>query len=265
MLRIPFLVLAITALWAQTAAQKGPEPPPDVDKALRARVTEFCELHKQGKFRQAEQMVADDTKDYFYNSGKPHYVSYEIQSITYNQDFTKATAMVICEHYLAALGFQGKTVKMLTPFNWKIENGQWMWYVDQNTMLVTSFGKMSPVPRTGEPAAPPPPPGTPPPALPMIPATADQFFALIKADKTALSLKPGASDQVIVSNGTPGIIGLEIEQQVPGVEAKLDAVFYPAGGKAVLTVHAGQQSTSGVIALRVKPIGPRISIKISVE
>jgi hypothetical protein len=263
MLRISFLFLATTALWAQTAAQKGPEPPPDVDKALRARVTEFCELHKQGKFRQAEQMVADDTKDYFYNSGKPHYVSYEIQSITYNQDFTKATAMVICEHYLPALGFQGKTVKMLTPFNWKIEKGQWMWYVIQDTMLVTPFGKMSLTPQTGPPAAPPP-PGTPPPPPP-IPASVDQFFALIKVDKTALSLKPGASDRVVISNGTPGIMGLEIAQQIPGVEAKLDAAYYPAGGKAVLTVHAGQQATSGVIALRVKPIGPPISIKVTVE
>ena len=264
MLRIPLLVLATAALWAQNVPQKGPDPPPDVDKTVRARVNEFCELHKQGKFRQAEQMVADDTKDYFYNSGKPHYVSYEIQSIAYNQDFTKATAMVICEHYLPAPGFQGKTVKMLTPMTWKIENGQWMWYVDKDALLMTPFGKMGLVPQTGPPATPPP-PGTPPPAPPMIPASVDQFFALIKADKTALSLKPGASDQVIISNGTPGIIGLEIEQQIPGMEAKLDATFYPAGGKAVLTVHAGPQAASGVVALRVKPIGPRISIKVSVE
>jgi len=181
MLRISFLVIATAALWAQNVPQKGPDPPPDVDKALRARVNEFCELHKQGKFRQAEQMVADDTKDYFYNSGKPRYVSYQLQSITYNQDFTKATAMVICEHYLPAPGFQGKTVKLLTPFNWKIENGQWMWYVDKDAMLMTPFGKMTLAPRTGEPAAPPA-PGTPQP--PPIPTTVGQFFNLVKADKT---------------------------------------------------------------------------------
>ncbi len=263
MLRISLLILAAASVWAQSAAQKGPEPPPGVDKALRARINEFCELHKQGKFRQAEQMVADDTKDYFYNSGKPRYVSYEIQSITYNQDFTKATAMVICEHYLPAPGFQGKTVKLLTPFNWKIEDGQWMWYVDKDAMLMTPFGKMSLVPRTGESAAPPP-PGTPPPP-PVIPTTVEQFFSLIKADKTALSLKPGAIDQVVISNGTPGLVSLEIVQQVPGVEAKLEGAAVPAGGKAVLTVHAGRQATGGVIGLRVKPIGPQISIRVSVE
>jgi hypothetical protein len=260
MLRISLLVLATAALWAQTAAQNGPEPPPDVDKALRARVNEFCELHKQGKFRQAEQMVAEDTKDYFYNAGKPRYVSYEIKSIAYNRDFTKATALVICELDLPAPGFQGKAFKLLTPFNWKIENGQWMWYVDKDTLLMTPFGKVAP--RTGAAAAPPTgsAPGPPP-----IPATADQFFSLIKADKTVLSLKPGASDQVVISNGTPGLATLEIAQQAPGVEAKLDSAAIPAGGKAVLTVHAGGQAASGAIELRVRPIGPHISIKVSVE
>jgi hypothetical protein len=262
MLKISVLILTAGALCAQYAPPKGPDPPPDVDKALRARVNEFCSLHQQGKFRQAEEMVAADTRDYFYNSGKPRYVSYEIQSITYNQDFTKATAMVICEHYLPTPGFQGKTVKLLTPFNWKIENGQWMWYVDKDALLTTPFGKMSLAPRTGEPP-PPLPAGAQPP--PMIPTTLDQFFSLIKADKTALTLKPGASGQVVISNGAPGLIRLEIAQQLPGVEATLDSATVPAGGKGVLTVHAGQQTMSGVLGLRVKPIGPGISIRISVE
>ncbi|MGA9066808.1 MAG: hypothetical protein WB332_15620 [Bryobacteraceae bacterium] len=260
--RISLLVLAAGALWAQTGAQKGPEPPPDVDKALRARINQFCELHKEGKFRQAEQMVAEDTKDYFYNSGKPRYVSYEIQSIKYNQDFTKATAMVICEQYLPAPGFQTHTVKLLTPFNWKIENGQWMWYVDKDALLVTPFGKMTLAPRPGD-TSKPADPNAPPP--PMIPATAGQFFSLVKVDKKALSLKPGASDQVIISNGTPGLIGLEIAQQVPGVESKLQGAWVPAGGKVALTVHAGEQAVSGDLIVRVKPIGPRISIKVSIE
>src|ERR1039458_9691832 len=69
-------------------------------------------------------------------------------------------------------------------------------------------------PRRGDPAAPPA-PGTPQP--PPIPTTVGQFFNLVKADKTELSLKPGASDKVVISNGTPGVVGLEIVQQIPGV------------------------------------------------
>ncbi len=264
MLRISLLTLAVAALWAQTAAQKGPEPPPDVDKALRARINQFCELHKEGKFRQAEQMVAEDTKDYFYNSGKPRYVSYEIQSIKYNQDFTKATAMVICEQYLPAPGFQTHTVKLLTPFNWKIENGQWMWYMDKDALLMTPFGKMSLTPRADVPQVLPAASGAPLPP-PVIPMSVEQFFSLIKADKTALSLKPGATGQVAITNGMTGMVSLVIVQQVRGVDAKLENPIVPAGGKAVLTVHAGAEAVSGVLRLQVKPIGPQISIQISIE
>jgi len=260
MLRISLVTLAVAALWAQTAAQPGPTPPPEVDKALRARINEFCELHHQSKFRQAEQMVAEDTKDYFYNAGKPTYVSYEIQSIAYNQDFTKATAMVICEQYLPAPGFEGKTVKMLTPFNWKIENGQWMWYIDKDWLLVTPFGKMTLAPRPGENA-------TPGPALPqpVIPMSIEQFLALVRADKTALRLKPGASDQVVISNGTSGVVTLTIVQHVRGVEAKLDNAAIPAAGKAVLTLHAGDLAASGVLKVGVRPVGRVISINVSIE
>ena len=261
MLRISVLALTATALWAQNAGHQGSQPPPDVDKALRERINAFCELHRLGKFRQAEEMVAEDSKDYFYNSGKPRYVSYEIKSIEYNQDFTKATAMVICELYLSGPGFQTKPVKLLTPFHWEVENGQWFWYVDKEALEMTPFGKM--------PLAPPGPPG--PPAAPgassppPVPASANQFFSLIKADKTALSLKPGTSDQVVISNGTPGLVALEIVQPLQGVEAKLQSSLVPAGGKDILTLHAGEQAVSGVINLRIKPFGPRISIKISVE
>jgi hypothetical protein len=250
-------------MWAQTAAQKGPEPPPEVDKALRARVNEFCELHKQGKFRQAEQFVAEDSKDYYYTSSKPHYVSYEIQSIKYNEDFTQAVATVICEQYLNALGFQNQTIKMLTPFNWKLENGQWMWYVLKDTMFVTPFGRMTPA--DPKDAASAPPAGGAALRPPAIPASVDQFFAMIKADKTELTLKPGASGEVTISNGTPGMIIVAVARQFLGAQAKFDISGVPAGGKAVLTVTAGDHPASGVIRLDIKPIGPPIAIKVKIE
>jgi hypothetical protein len=263
MLRISLLTIATAALWAQSAGQKGPEPPPEVEKAVRARTTEFCELHKQGKFRQAELMVADETKDYFYDSAKPRYVSYQIQSIAFNEDFTQARAMVICEQYLPALGFQGQTVKMLTPFNWKLVNGEWMWYLSKDALLFTPFGSMTEKPRTelaGKPLDPPAP------QVPVvIPTSIEQFLGMIKADKNTLELKPGASGQVTITNGMPGLITLEIVQQIPGMEAKLENANVPAGGKGVLTVHAGEKPAFGAIQLRVKPIGPPLSIKVTID
>jgi len=268
MLRISLLVLATTALWAQTAATKDPEPPPEVDKALRARINEFCELHRQGKFRQAEQMVAEDTKDYFYNAGKPRYVSYEIKSIKYNEDFTKALAMVICEHYLPVAGFAGKTVKLSTPFRWKIENGQWMWYMDMTSTLASPFGKATMAEaqaRRSEAGASSNTSAAPPSGPPAFPASAEAFFAMVKPDRTDLDLKPGDSGQVVISNGTPGPVGMQIMQQFPGVVATLEKDVLAPGGKDVLTVQAGTKPASGIIRLQVRPVGSSIVIKVTVQ
>jgi hypothetical protein len=42
--------------------------PREVDQALRTRISEFYQDHGGGKFRQAEALVAAETKDYFYGA-----------------------------------------------------------------------------------------------------------------------------------------------------------------------------------------------------
>jgi hypothetical protein len=91
------------------------------------------------------------------------------------------------------------------------------------------------------------------------------FLSLVKADKNEVTLKPGASDQVVITNGTPGLILIDIVKRLPGVDAKLQGPAVPSGVKDVLTIQAGQQPVNGTIELWVKPIGPRISIKVTVQ
>ena len=52
----------------QTSAPPAEAPPPEVDQALRARISEFYQDHVDGKFRQAEALVAAETKDSFYGA-----------------------------------------------------------------------------------------------------------------------------------------------------------------------------------------------------
>jgi len=99
----------------------------------------------------------------------------------------------------------------------------------------------------------------------VIPTSFEQFLGLIKADRSSLELKPGATGQVTITNGMAGSITLAIVQQIPGIEAKLENPDVPAGGKGVLTVHAGEKPASGSIQLRVKPIGPPLSVKVTIE
>lgn len=60
------LFLLPAALWlvpAAAIAQTTPPAPPEVDQALRSRVTEFFQNFVDKKFRQAINLVADDTQD----------------------------------------------------------------------------------------------------------------------------------------------------------------------------------------------------------
>ena len=127
---------------ADQCAETGIEqPPPEVDAALRDRITKFYQAHVDGKFRLADQYVAEDSKDTFFAMEKTHYLSYEIVRINYSDDFKKADAVVACR---SDIYFQGHKVDMKMPSvsHWKIVDGQWFWYIPPIKEAKTPFGVM---------------------------------------------------------------------------------------------------------------------------
>ena len=81
---------------APLAANENPfrEAPPEVEEALRGRVTEFYTLFQQRKYRKAEALVAEDSRDFFYESSKKPILGFEISSIEFDQGFHKAKVLV---------------------------------------------------------------------------------------------------------------------------------------------------------------------------
>jgi len=251
------LIFCAAVLSAQDPGELFHQSPPDVDRALRERVTEFFDLHVKGEFRRAESLVAEDTKDFFYNGNKPRYLSFEIQHIKYNDDFTKAQVIVLCELYINAPGFPRTPMKVPIPSNWKLENGKWCWYVDQEQLHNTPFGRMWSDPKASSSGPAPAPP-------PMI-GTTEQFYALFKADKDSVTMAPGDTAQVTISNGSPGPMTVEVEGKLAGVETKVDQPQVKSGDKAVLTLRAAEGAKSGTLKLRIGPIGKIITIAVSVK
>ena len=92
LLLLPFIALILPA---QTPSQSLDKPTQDVDDALRARIKQFYDLHVAAKYRQAEQLIAEESKDDFYVLSKPDLKSYRIGSIEYSENFTKAKVMII--------------------------------------------------------------------------------------------------------------------------------------------------------------------------
>src|SRR5215831_7785885 len=185
--RFALFALFSAFAFAQPNDPFKPKPPAEVDAALRARVNEFFDLHVKGQFRKAEELVAEDTKDFFYTHNKPKYISCELSKVDYSENFTKANAVMLCEQYILMPGFADHPMKVPTPSTWKVENGKWYWYVDQDALRNTPWGRMSPgaFPEKGAPAFPP--------SLASIPTSADFVFKQIQLDKNSVRLKAGES------------------------------------------------------------------------
>jgi hypothetical protein len=260
--------LLLSALFLLPVSQALPQSPldlfskapPDVDEALRARVSKFFQAHVDGKPRLAEEVVAEDSKDYFYNNRKQKFLRYEISDLKYSDDFTKAKAIVVVEMYVAMPGFLDRPLKVPLISLWKLENGQWYWYITEDIINTTPFGKV----------------GNPPGVTPSGPAPDVQkgpdvaaLQHMVKPDKLGASLRASqhSSDQITLENHMPGPVSLALQlPSISGLEVKLDREQLQAGEKAVISFEfrPGKQAprTSRVDVL-VQPTNTLISLKVN--
>jgi hypothetical protein len=248
-----FASLAIAA-FAQNPADLFNRAPADVDQALRARITEFFHYHVTGEHRKAEELVAEDTKDYFYDGNKPRYLSFEIGKIDYSDGYTKAKALVTVKMPVMLPGFNGKIMDIPTASYWKLIDGKWYWYVDMAMRNASPMGEMKPGAPTSD--------GAP---RPVIPATMQEVFAQVKADKGAVEVKAGSPDQVVITNGMVGPINLTVEGKIDGIEAAFDRAEIKTGEKATLTVKAANEAKGGALTVRVQQTGQTIPVQVVVK
>ena len=254
MFRLLTLFVCAAAGFAQAPAGLFNQAPPEVDQALRARITEFFQDHVDGKYRQAEALVAEDTKDFFYTAGKPKYASFEIQDITYSDGYTRAKAIVLCEQYVPFPGFAGKPVKIPTPAYFKLIDGQWYWYVDQAVLNQSPFGPFKAGAGAQGGRA----------TLPDPEAVLQNASRQVIADKNALSLKPGGSGQVTIANQAPGVMTISVFSSLEGIAVAPDHVDIKAGEKATITLRADSKAKPGLVSLRVEQTNVVIPIQVSI-
>jgi hypothetical protein len=98
-----------------------------------------------------------------------------------------------------------------------------------------------------------------PPKAPAVPA------GKVDVDKTEVSLKAGATEQIHIDNHSSAPMTLELGRPLKGVEAKLDRRDLNKGERAVLTLKAGKAASGGMISLRVLPTGEAITIRVAVR
>jgi hypothetical protein len=264
MLRHALLLLPAGLCLAQNPADVFEKAPPDVDQAIRARVSKFYQAHVDGKFRAADEVVHEDSKDAFFEAEKTKYRGFEIGKINYSDNFTKAVVTVLVDHdYISQLG--RIPIKMPLLSNWKLEAGQWWWYTkpqEDDGYYTTIFGRVK-KPTNGVAG------GEAPRGQASLPAMPDPIKLLsgVKADKNEVQLSGSpASAQVVIQNQMPGNIELrvELENGWPGLTASFDTVKLNADDKATLTVRdTGKPLGRPAVAkVHIDPTQQVIPIKI---
>jgi hypothetical protein len=256
MRRFALIALVASLASAQDTASLFNRAPKEIDDALRARIDQFYQLCLKRDFRHAEALVAEDTKDFFYDNTKPEILGYEISRIDYTDGYTHAKAMILEDRVVMFPGFTDKPVKIPTPSYWKIDNGKWSWYVDKSKIYDTPFGTMKPgPPSSGTSVAS---------VVRTLPTDVEQLMDKVKTDKSEVTLKPGESAKVLVGNGMQGPVMLVIQGKLTGIEAALDRATIPATEQATLTIKAADDATSGTITLNVSPLGKAMPIRVTI-
>ena len=256
-------ILSLVLLAAAACAQNAPpaetplKPPPEkVDKALRARIGEFYSLRVAGTFREAEALVAGDTKDYYYSVSKGGILSFEIKSISYFDKYKRASALIYSKRYIMQPGFTDSPMTIPFTDTWKIESGKWVWYVNPETLQGTALGIKLPAAAPGsQPAA-----GQPLPNL----AAALNLAGMVRADRTAVVLKPGETTEIVFSSASPGMAVVSLEGRPEGFEIKPEQVFLKQNESSKVAIKALGGAATSALRFRIDPSGESIVIRATV-
>jgi hypothetical protein len=259
---------------AQAAASAAPV---EVEQALRARVTEFFQDFVEGKYRQAINLVAEDTQDAYFSSPKAEYKGFKIEGIDFSDGFAKANVQLTMKQVwkLKAEGFLQDTV-VDAPMStaWKVENGKWVYYQPPAPPdgWVTPMGPSqgfrkpdgaTPIPKKLDDAT--------------INSEANRVLHLTGIDKDNVILRPdvASSGKVVFHNGAQGSVSVALERlpkSPPGMDVKLNVNDLNAGQDAIVeiaydpTKAEGQRPPSDFfVALDVAPFDQRLVIQVVFE
>jgi hypothetical protein len=124
-------------------AQTPPaSPSPEVDKALRSRVTAFLEYEKEGNFRKAYDLVAEESRDYYFSVAKQKGLPFSLDDVQYGDNFSTATVKATVTKQMGLSGQQVEVPSVVTT-SWKLEKGEWVWYHDPSKdVLLTIVGAL---------------------------------------------------------------------------------------------------------------------------
>ncbi|MBI2688698.1 MAG: hypothetical protein HYX27_20545 [Acidobacteria bacterium] len=259
MMHRPFVFVFAAAMLA--GAQEKPNlfnaAPPEVDKALRERVSGFYQAYVDGKFRNAEPFVAEDTKDLHYNQEKTKIRGFEIIKINYDDSFKKASVVTLIQ---TTLQMRGQVIPANAPMatHWKLENGKWCYYYDPALGRETPMGRITPGPGNKE-------------GMKIEDMMKDPNIILnqikINKEKFLVNSWEKSADTIVVTNGMPGSVTLSFQtESIPGLTYRVERTELVAGQSSQIEIVYDPKDPSAKptlkATLRIEPTGKTLIIPI---
>lgn len=263
-MRFLFAVLAGAVLSAQSTDLFS-KAPPDVDAALRAKVNEFYGLHTQSKFRAAEKLVCEDSKDAYFDSMKRTYTSFEIIRVNYQPGFQSASVVTKLEGDFLTGRANMVSFMPMTSF-WKVEGGSWCYHIPPTPKEVrTPFGVSKGSGGGADPAA----LGTAA-ALAADPkGVLAQIQQQVKVSRSEMKLKSHepSSDEIEIQNGTAGPLELSVSShEYAGLKISLLPKTVPPGQRGVVRLEYQPKDTtpkdSYSFTLSIQPVNRQMRIRV---
>lgn len=259
LLALPFVCSSLTA---QTLASRIDKPPAGVEEALKDRVTKFFALQSEGKFRQGESFVCDDSKDAYYDAFKNKWTSVKVISITWEDSYQTGKVLMSLGTELKTLG---GTIPALYPLTsiWKVQNNNWCYFVPpvDTTQTPSPFGTMKPGPAAPSGGMAP---------NPKAPPTSSDIARMVGVTKSELNVRADeeSTDSLEIINGLPGPLRLEIHApEFPGLKWTLSKTELKEKEKAVLKVVYipvdKSKKTPFNLNLVVEPFGGIMAIPVN--
>jgi len=255
--------LLLTGALAMLAGPLGAEKAllrkasPEVEQALRERVNQFYSLYQQSNFRQAEALVAEESKDRYYRMSKLPVRQYRIETIDWAEDLQSAKVLVACH----AISTRTAAQAIWTPVSglWRLIDGAW--YLDMPKRETSPWGPMT----FADPSK-----FMPEPFRRPTPEAVTVGAYRIDQDRLVFPrLATGTIGRTVkISNNLPGDLPLEVEPlRLPGVTTVLTMPRIRPNSETTLNVYYSPAVAqhSGTHQLRLHLLGQIVTIELVFE
>lgn len=200
-------------------------------------------------------MVADESKDAYYNSPKFNIDGFTIAKVEMAAG-NAAAAVTIKAKITLLVPALGQTIHTdaTQTTHWKLQNGEWVYIVD-TPGVDTPFGKVNPQAGADKPAA-----------ASGRPDLATLLRA-VQVDRDSVAIKPGENQTVKISNSLPGPVDIFMENfSLAGLSGTLDKRHLEQGETTSLHLVASDTASGSVtVVIDVSPLGTQLPIRVTVQ